>query len=226
MAIAIAKYSVSYTEYNFSALLLAEDYARKSTLFEVDHGDLQERFTGKNLSYDWAGVPDGGTITGYQSVSDDKGTIFTITGLSISASEIADAAKSIGDMDDDNALIAKFFAGSDQITGSRYVDELNGFAGKDTITGCGGSDVLTGGKGADTFVFAKGSGTDVITDFAAKGPASVHDLIDLSDYKGVDSFADLSIHKAGGEVVISFGSDEIVLHDVRLAAIDKTDFIF
>ena len=226
MAIAIAKYSVSYSNYDFSTLFLAEDHTTKSNLFTADYGDLQDRFTGKNLSYDWAGLPKGGTITGYQSVSEDDGAIFTVTGLSISAAKIADAAQSLFDTDDDHALIAKFFAGSDQITGSRYVDELDGFAGKDVITGGGGSDVLTGGKGADSFVFTRGSGTDVITDFTATATTAAHDLIDLSAYKGVDDFADLSIHKDGGDVVIAFGSGEITLENVKIADIDTTDFIF
>jgi Ca2+-binding RTX toxin-like protein len=226
MATATAKYSVSFSTIDFSTLLLADDTTTKSNLFVVDHGDIEERFTGKNLSYDWAGLPKSGTITGYQTVSDDDGTVLTVTGLSISAKHLANAAKSVLDIDDDGDLVASMFSGADTITGSRYVDELKGFAGKDVMNGGRGSDVLTGGAGSDHFVFTKGSGTDVITDFKASGGAAAHDLIDLSGYEGVDNFADLSIHKVDGVVVVDFGSDEVVLQDVKLAAIDKTDFIF
>lgn len=225
MATAIAKYSVSLSSFDFSTVLLA-DTTTKSDLFAADYDGIEERFTGTNLSYDWTGLPDGGTITGFQIVSDDDGTVFSVTGLSISAKALGEAAKSVLDIDDDQALVASFFKGADKITGSRYVDELNGFSGKDIINGGRGSDVLTGGAGADHFVFTKGSGADVITDFNARNSASGHDLIDLSGYKGIDGFADLSIHDVDGHAVIDFGSDQVVLEGVKLSAVDKADFIF
>jgi Ca2+-binding RTX toxin-like protein len=226
MVVAVAKYSTSYGNYDFSSLLLANDYTTNSTLFSADYGNYEDRFTGTDLKYDSDGMLKSGTITGYQSVSDDKGTLLTITGLSISAGAITDAAESLLNTSDDRSLMAKFFAGSDQISGSHYVDHLEGFAGNDSITGGAGSDIMTGGAGADTFVFTKGSGTDVITDFAASNQSASHDLMDLSAYKGVDGFGDLSIHHAGGGVVVDFGADQVVLDHVKLSALDKSDFIF
>jgi Ca2+-binding RTX toxin-like protein len=167
-----------------------------------------------------------GSVTGYQVASDEDGTVLTITGLSISASKIADAAATVTNLHDDRAVIKQFFAGADQIAGSRYVDQLNGFAGNDVINGGLGRDILTGGAGADIFVFTKGSGADVITDFNANNSSASHDLIDLSVYQGIDDFSDLSVHKAAGDVVLDLGADRIILNDVKVASIDAGDFSF
>ncbi|MDH6268142.1 Ca2+-binding RTX toxin-like protein [Rhizobium sp. SG_E_25_P2] len=227
MATINAKYSTSVSFFDFSTLLLAEDHTEKSSQYVADYVDYKEIFTGTNLSYSWLGVPKGGTITGYERVSDDDGAVVTITGLSVSASELGEAAKSLTDLSDDKALTKKIFAGADVINGSRYADELNGYAGHDVITGGRGRDILTGGAGSDTFVFAKGSGVDVITDFNASDHSSSHDLIDLSGYTSVNSFSDLDVHRSGSSVILDLaGSDRIILHDEKAAAINASDFIF
>lgn len=227
MATVNAKFSTSLSFFDFSTLLVAEDHTEKSSRYVADYGDYKEIFTGTNLSYNWLGVPKGGTITGYQRVSDDDGSVVTITGLSISASDLGKAAKSLTDLSDDKALTKEIFAGADIINGSRYADELNGYAGHDVITGGRGRDIMEGGAGSDTFVFAKGSGVDVINDFNASNHSSSHDLIDLSEYTSVDKFSDLDVHRSGSSVIIDLaGSDKIILHDEKVAAIDAADFIF
>jgi Ca2+-binding RTX toxin-like protein len=104
------------------------------------------------------------------------------------------------------------------------VDKLFGDDGNDRLAGGANNDSLTGGKGADVFEFASGDGSDVILDFQARGKGQDH--IDLSDYDGVASFADLEISDAGKNVVITLGEDTITLKNVSHTDIGATDFNF
>jgi Ca2+-binding RTX toxin-like protein len=114
--------------------------------------------------------------------------------------------------------------GNDKIHGLGGNDRLSGDVGNDRIFGGLGNDLLSGGSGSDRFVFASGDGTDVISDFAASGKG--RDLIDLSGHFDVASFDDLVIGKAGRSVVIEAGDDAIELRNIKLSAIDESDFLF
>jgi beta-glucanase (GH16 family) len=96
----------------------------------------------------------------------------------------------------------------------------------DALTSTDGNDLFKGYGGHDTFVFAPNFGQDVIKDFAARGWS--HDVVQFS--KSVfDNFADVLAHatQSGHDVVIAAGTgDSLTLKNVKLAALDKTDFHF
>jgi Ca2+-binding RTX toxin-like protein len=98
---------------------------------------------------------------------------------------------------------------------------LDGGDGRDRLDGGHGDDLLTGGTGLDRFVFATGYGEDTISDFE-KG-----DVIDLTRLSGFTNFADLlNNHMAdhGGDVVITVGTDILVIENVTKAELVAGDF--
>lgn len=112
--------------------------------------------------------------------------------------------------------------GADMLIGEHGNDKLYGDAGDDILNGGIGKDDLTGGTGADVFVFQNGSHRDTIMDFEDGS-----DMLDFSDYSGVDSILDLSITQSGAHTVISAGGpDSVTLLNTDMALIDATDFIF
>jgi Ca2+-binding RTX toxin-like protein len=117
---------------------------------------------------------------------------------------------------------------ANKIHGNGAVNRIDGKAGNDTIWGHGGDDVLTGGSGTDQFVFAKGDDRDTITDFAASG--STHDVLDLTGLDTITSFTDFMANHArqvGLDVLIdALNGDSILLKNVKLAYLDKGDFLF
>lgn len=119
-------------------------------------------------------------------------------------------------------------AGNDKLYGGNGNDQLYGGAGKDLLDGGAGKDMLTGGGGVDTFVFRKGYGVDTITDFNAVGKS--HDILDLTGVSAITSFKDLKenhLSVSGDKVIIdATGGDKIILEGVKLADLDKGDFLF
>lgn len=119
-------------------------------------------------------------------------------------------------------------AGDDKLYGGKGNDQLHGGAGKDLLDGGAGKDTLTGGGGVDTFVFRKGYGADTITDFDAVGNS--HDILDLTGVSAITSFKDLKVNHlsvSGDKVIIdATGGDKIILQGVKLADLDKGDFLF
>jgi len=86
-----------------------------------------------------------------------------------------------------------------------------------------GDDHFVGGGGSDTFSFAANFGNDVIRDFNAVGRG--HDVVEFN--KSVfDSFASVLSHasQVGQDVVISTGSDTLLLMNTKLGALDSHDF--
>ncbi|WP_137156325.1 hypothetical protein [Rhizobium sp. FKL33] len=118
--------------------------------------------------------------------------------------------------------------GNDRLYGGSGNDRVDGGAGRDLVHGGTGKDALTGGTGVDTFLFKTGDGKDTIRDFDAKG--GDHDKIDLSDVGSIKDWADLKAHhlsRDGADVIINAGSgDALRLDDVRLADLDRGDFLF
>ena len=103
-------------------------------------------------------------------------------------------------------------AAVDVLAGGSGADRLNGGAASDGLDGNAGKDVMTGGKGADLFNFTAGTGSDQITDFHV-----------MQDFIGLDAalwggavmtaaevVASFAVSRAG-QIVLDFGSDEIVL---------------
>ncbi|MBI4996438.1 MAG: calcium-binding protein [Rhodocyclales bacterium] len=110
--------------------------------------------------------------------------------------------------------------GNDTLIGSSGNDIMLGSWGNDRLTGGAGNDQLTGGSGADTFAFGAGWGSDTVTDFR-RGV----DKLDLRD-AGVNDLAALSITQAGGNTVIAFDGDQVVLQNVQTSTLTANDFIF
>ena len=119
----------------------------------------------------------------------------------------------------DNALYG--LAGNDTMLGGNGTDVLDGGDGRDRLDGGHGDDLLTGGTGLDRFVFATGYGEDTISDFE-KG-----DVIDLTRLSGFTNFTDLldnHMTDDGGDVVITVGTDILVIENVTKAELVAGDF--
>jgi hypothetical protein len=84
---------------------------------------------------------------------------------------------------------------------------------------------------ADRFVFARGSGRDSIGNFEHH-----KDRIDLTGYRGIDSFAEVRAHstQSGADTVIDLGAaaggaagaDVLTLAGIALDTLDTRDFLF
>jgi Ca2+-binding RTX toxin-like protein len=113
-------------------------------------------------------------------------------------------------------------SGNDTMLGSGGADYLLGGRGNDRIDGGKGSDYLTGDAGSDRFIFSNGYGKDVITDFTHQ------DLIDLRDLTGFNSYSDLfknHMKNSSGDVVITVGSDELIIEGYSKSELRNSDFI-
>ncbi|QPF86525.1 hypothetical protein IC762_09680 [Bradyrhizobium genosp. L] len=101
-----------------------------------------------------------------------------------------------------------------------------GTNGNDVLKATSGNDVFNGNGGHDTFQFASNFGADVIKNFGASGRS--HDVVEFS--KSVfDSFAEVLSHASqhGNDVVIDAGAgNSLTLKNIKLGALDKTDFHF
>lgn len=117
---------------------------------------------------------------------------------------------------------------ANRLHGNSGKNSIDGSAGNDLIWGHAGADRLIGGSGADQFVFKTGDGKDKITDFAATG--SIHDTLDLAGLASITSYTDLAknhMHQVGSDVLIDgLNGDSILLKNLKLAALDKGDFLF
>jgi serralysin len=122
----------------------------------------------------------------------------------------------------------------ENITGSRFGDEISGdnganvlfgWAGKDILNGGRGNDTLTGGSGDDIFVFENSFDRDTITDFAIN-----RDVIDLSSVNSINNWNDLSsnhLSQSGGNTIIDAGSGNVItVEGISVAALDQYDFLF
>lgn len=106
--------------------------------------------------------------------------------------------------------------GNDLLLGGAGNDVLRGGTGRDRLEGGQGDDTLTGGAGPDSFVFAKKTGTDTITDFDHTQDRLVFDGIRA---------ADITVRQVGGDTLVQFGADTVVLDGVTLARGDL-DMVF
>ncbi|WP_245924674.1 calcium-binding protein [Aliiroseovarius pelagivivens] len=115
----------------------------------------------------------------------------------------------------------KLYGGSgvDHLSGEAGADLLKGGGGGDILDGGAGSDVMFGGGGADVFEFRVGDGADKIRDFEVGV-----DQIRFLD--GPTEFSDLTIYRSKSTTIIEFGSDQIVLTDVRPFELNHDDFVF
>ena len=87
--------------------------------------------------------------------------------------------------------------------------------------------------GNDVFRFAPGSGHDVIADFNDGAGGGLQDLIDLSCWSGLSSFADLAGHLEGNLLRLGTHCGTAAAADTLLVAfatdtgtLDAGDFLF
>ena len=117
--------------------------------------------------------------------------------------------------------------GNDILTGGEGSDYLKGGPGEDTIIVDGDDmDVLYGGTEQDTFQFFPSNlGGGSIRDFS-----DGEDVIDLTEFTGINSMDDLDIVSHGDNVRIELsGSDyltTIILSDFDINNLDNSDFLF
>ncbi len=118
---------------------------------------------GRGFALDSKGDVTGGTVSSLLffngSLTDFGSPSFSITRLSLSASEVY-AATRTATAADDLVVIGKGLAGNDVFQLSAGNDTVNGFGGDDKIEGNGGNDSLSGGAGND--MISGGDGDDIL----------------------------------------------------------------
>ncbi|VVN72227.1 calcium-binding protein [Pseudomonas fluorescens] len=117
-----------------------------SNSLTISDGVHTQVFTG-SFTYPSPGVV-AGTVTG-STYAENGVPIYTLTGISKSAAQLAEFAQTPGDT---QATYAFILSGNDTITGSSGDDTLLGYAGNDLLDGGAGADKLDGGAGNDTYI--------------------------------------------------------------------------
>ncbi|MET3664042.1 hypothetical protein [Caulobacter sp. 1776] len=134
--------------------------ARTNTSFVFDFGKdsggylVKDTYLGYGFTYDAAGNPIGGTITGMTHY-DSGGNAVGYTGILLSVTDVVGLFRT-GDSD---GIRAYFLSGNDQIRADGNHDKLHGYAGNDVIDGGSGYDVIYGDAGDD--VIEGGAGEDI-----------------------------------------------------------------
>ena len=147
--------------------------------------------------------------------------------------------------DGDDVLYGGPAGGDDMMYGGNGDDRVFGGRGNDTLTGGAGNDVLKGGPGEDTLI-ADGNDMDVLYGGTEQdtfqffpsdlGGGSIRDfidgedVIDLTEFIGINSMDDLDIISHGDNVRIELsGADyltTIILSDFDVNNLDNSDFLF
>jgi Ca2+-binding RTX toxin-like protein len=99
---------------------------------------------------------------------------------------------------------------------------LKGGACADLLDGNKGTDKLFGGADADIFHFTTGDGKDTVMDFELG-----FDKLDLSGWAAMSSIEDVLNNHAvdkGADLLISAGSDSLLIKNVHKADFDALDF--
>ena len=145
----------------------------------------------------------------------------------------------------DDVLYGGPAGGDDRMYGGNGDDRIFGGKGNDILTGGEGNDFLKGGPGEDVFI-VDGDDMDVLYGGTEKdtfqffpsnlGGGSIRDfsdgedVIDLTEFTGINSMDDLDIISQGDNVRIELsGSDyltTIILSDFDVNNLDATDFLF
>ena len=145
----------------------------------------------------------------------------------------------------DDVLYGGPAGGDDRMYGGNGDDRIFGGKGNDILTGGEGNDVLKGGPGEDVFI-VDGDEMDVLYGGTEKdtfqffpsnlGGGSIRDfsdgedVIDLTEFTGINSMDDLDIISHGDNIRIELsGSDyltTIILSDFDVSNLDNSDFLF
>jgi Ca2+-binding RTX toxin-like protein len=184
----------------------------------VTSGDGRDRF-----------INDGGKVGGEVDLGGGNDT-YIIDRTSVQAAESdndgKDTVKASVDYTIGDYIEKLILTGSKNIDGSGNDQDnrLFGNSGNNKLDGDGGNDILKGAAGADVFIFSYHGGQDRIVDFHAG-----QDTIDLRGFNtyGIDSFADLkaAASNQNGNLLITVGSEELLIHDYSKADLDKADFL-
>jgi hypothetical protein len=173
------------------------------------HCDHTVTIRGTAEAYSHIKVYDGNTSVGTASTKADGSWSFGACAVSKSMHTYT-----AQELDDSGHVLAS--SGS-AILGSR---------GNNTLESTAGDDLLVGHGGHDSFVFQPNFGHDVIKDFAASGRGQ--DAVQFS--KSVfDNYADVLAHatQSGHDAVIAASAvDSLTLKNVKVTALEKTDFHF
>ena len=147
--------------------------------------------------------------------------------------------------DGDDVLYGGPAGGDDMMYGENGDDRIFGGRGNDTLTGGEGNDTLRGGPGEDTLI-ADGDEMDVLhggpdDDTFQFFPSNIgggsiqdftdgEDMIDLTEFTGINSMDDLDIVSHGGNVRIEVSGTDylttIILSDFDVNNLDNADFMF
>ena len=145
----------------------------------------------------------------------------------------------------DDVLYGGPAGGDDRMSGGNGDDRVFGGRGNDTLTGGEGNDLLKGGPGEDTLivdgddmdVLYGGPDQDTFRFFPSNlGGGSIRDfsdgedVIDLTEFAGVNSLDDLDIVSHGDNVRIRLSDTDylttIILSDFEVTNLDAADFLF
>ena len=147
--------------------------------------------------------------------------------------------------DGDDVLYGGPAGGDDEMYGGNGDDRIFGGKGNDILTGGEGNDYLKGGPGEDTFI-VDGDDMDVLYGGLEKdtfqffpsdvGGGSIRDfsdgedVIDLTEFNGINSMDDLDIISQGDNIRIKLSSSDylttIILSDFDINNLDNSDFLF
>ncbi|MFC3690878.1 calcium-binding protein [Chenggangzhangella methanolivorans] len=187
-----SSFKFSLDALDLNELTKGESYLADSSVFRVAYGGgAGDEFRGSGFEYGRDGFPIDGTITSYTKI--DNGYQLQITGLSLDAKLVGDAAKTVSQADDRQVFITAL-RGDDRFTGGALSDHIESFAGNDSVAGGGGKDTLEGGLGNDTLsggigadLLVGGKGADVFVFDAALGKSNIDRISDFGN--GKDSIA-------------------------------------
>lgn len=102
-------------------------------------------------------------------------------------------------------------------------NKITGSNGRNFLDGTGGDDDLRGRGGVDVFNFGTGKDSDRIMDFE-----NGKDVVNVASWINVNDFADVQAiaSQVGKDIVLSLGTDELTLRNMKMSDLDAFDFIF
>jgi len=111
--------------------------------------DMLLALLGHDFGFNSFGQANRGTVTALGEGTYNGQEIWSIQGISVSASRLNSVALTASNADD-RALISSVMSGNDIIQLSAFDDRFEGWDGNDRMIGAGGNDTLLGGGGNDT----------------------------------------------------------------------------
>ena len=218
---------------DITELLNGDVLTRTSTTYRLDLGYEIVTFTGSGFSYDGAGDPVGGVVTGIsrtdtwdgQLIADVTGisipvstfVYWTLNGLTLTAVQTVFAGSDTmtGSNNPDGNVLAGL-AGDDLLTGGIHGDLLDGGAGNNTIFGGDGDDTIGAPESAGANYMRAGTGDDIVIGGAGYDDVNGNQGEDTIDGQGGDDWLlggqgnDL-IQTAAGNVILNgnLGNDTV-----------------